>query len=829
YDNQRPYVASVPGGDSLVLTWERRFQTGSQQVYLLGLNRDGLPDGLLEEVTGRFDLARSPRIIFEDDRPVLVWFTNPQGNSRTVIGRRGVFRWETENLSPAVGEATFAEGVVFNDRLHLIWQRRSGEAGSDIVYVEPDQSVREPEILAANFRAGERSGNAVARFVVRDPPDASGIRAYAWTWSRDPDSPVPRRIVQRVPERTVVVRAEEDGPWYLRVRSTDFAGNWSEPATIRFELDTTPPPPVSFPPPSVDENGFLASNTFQVGWNPPVGEEGLIAGYSVRLDFLGEEIGAAIDALPSFAVPPRVTTTAESIGRTNVDNGLWVLTVAAVDSVGNIGAARSLPLRLDKYVPVTRVFAVPIVRDLLGRYRMTVLGRGFDSNGTIRQVVLDRDGAPPYDHEFNDWQNQFSVETDGEVSGLLIDDIETGVYRIGLLHSERGMYIAPTPITIRARGVIVYGDFRSTFAPRYGLVDRVRTVDTRDIAFYLTVAAAVALILISAVRLVHIGGEIQRLNIEARALVLGADPETLRAGAERTRRMRVQGISLRIKFTFFVVLLVIGVVVLVAVVLGRNVLRRQERILVSGLQERIELLVDGQVTGARPALQNPELNLDQLQTLASQGEAMAEAAYVTITGLNGRGELQTIYGTIDPAVVGGAEGRITTDVYTVGVSRLTDEVTPVVDRLAEEINAQAISDLGEIPIEIERLSQEAQALILRGASEEEIARIDQVRVELLRRGRLRLDEIAGPIRSVPEFDFTRLRRDVTSYLFFSPVLDIVPGADAGFEDYYRGTVRVAISTQLILDEIDSTRRDLVLATMIIAALAVAAGVFGAYI
>ena len=71
--------------------------------------------------------------------------------------------------------------------------------------------------------------------------------------------------------------------------------------------------------------------------------------------------------------------------------------------------------------------------------------------------------------------------------------------------------------------------------------------------------------------------------------------------------LRVKGIGLRVKFTFFIVLLVVSVVVLVAIPLGRNVLRRQEQILVSGLEERVALLVEGLVTGARPALRNPLL------------------------------------------------------------------------------------------------------------------------------------------------------------------------------------------------------------------------------
>ena len=285
FDNQRPHLVADPSGDQMLMAWERRFQTGSPQVYLAGIDASGELNGLIEEITGRFELARSPRVAFDGDEPVITWFTNPQGNSRVILGRRDGFRWRAERMSPAVGEATFAEAVSFNSRLHIVWQRRAGEDGSEIVYLEPDQSVQAPDIRGGNFRLGERSARTDAEFVMVDPEDASGIRAYSYVWSREPNAPVPREIVQRVPDRTVSVRADEDGEWYLRVRATDFAGNWSEPATASYYLDNTPPGPVAFPPPSVDENGFLVSNTFQVGWRPPEDEPEL-GGYTFRLDFL---------------------------------------------------------------------------------------------------------------------------------------------------------------------------------------------------------------------------------------------------------------------------------------------------------------------------------------------------------------------------------------------------------------------------------------------------------------------------------------------------------------------------------------------------------------
>lgn len=839
YDNQRPSLIAHPEDPEIYLTWERRFQAGSPQVYLQTFDARGEPTGFLEEVTGRFDAARSPRIAFDGVEPIIVWFTSPTGNSRIVLGRPGRFRWETETLSPAVGEASFAEAVYYRDRLHILWQRREGPRGAAVVYKEPDQSVMPPTLLADNFTAGGRSAVSLPRVVIRDPPDPSGIRGYAWTWSRDPDADVPRELMQRVPDRTIQTRAEEDGTWYLRVRANDFAGNWSEPATISYYLDTVPPGPVVFPPPPVDESGYLASNTFSVGWLPPPEEEHL-GGYSVRLDYLGPEESVAIpvglaapeaEELPRSPVPQRVTTTIPLVSRTNAADGVWLLTVSAVDSVGNVGPPRSIPLRLNKFIPFTRVAGTTVERDLLGRHRLSILGQGFTTNGEVRQVILDRDGTPPWDYEFNLWQGEFRLAGDREIRDLLVGEIGSGVYRLGLQHTERGLYFASQPVRFDPRGVIKYGDFRPLYRPGFQTVSSPSTTrNTQDVLFLLVTAVAVILILASSFRLVAIGGEIRRLNMEARSLITGKTVQELAGIGERTKRMRVKGFGLRIKFAFFVVLLVVSVVVVVAVSLGRTVLQRQEAILVSGLQERIELLLEGQVTGARPALENPQLNLDQFQNLIEQGEAMRESLYVTITGLDAQGRVETIYATSDPEVLAGEEGRKTdTEIYTLGVSQLTDGITDTVQELMAELNRRAQEEIGEIPGELEELSRQAQQLILEGGGDDEIARIDQVRIDLLQRGRSRLAEIAGPIRSDPPFDPEDLSPDLTTFVFYRPVMDIVAGAGADFRDYYRGTIRVAVTTQPILDEIAATQRDLIITTTMVAVAAVLLGILGAYL
>lgn len=827
YDNQRPFITAHPEDPEIYLVWERRFQTGSPQLYLQTFDSNGEPTGFIEEVTGRFEDARSPRLAFDGTDPIIIWFTSPTGNSRIVLGRPGRFRWESETISRDIGESLFAEAISHRGRMHIVWQRREGDRETRVVYKEPDQSVDLPTLLADNFQAGRRSANPAPRVVVRDPPDPSGIRGYGWTWSRDPEAPVPREIMQRVPQRVIQTEADEDGPWYLRVRATDFAGNWSDPATISYFLDTTPPDAVVFPPPATDEGGYLASNTFEVGWLPPPEEEAL-GGYSVRLDFVAPDPDLELDEYPSFPLPQRVTGTVPSVTRSNISDGLWVLTVAAVDSVGNVGPPRTLPLRLNKFVPFTRVAGTAVERDMLGRHRLSIVGQGFLANGTIQRVVLDRDGTSPYDYEFTEWRNDYSIEDDRTISGLLVGDIEDGLYRLGLYHSERGVYFAPQPVRFDPRGIIKYGDFRAVYRPGFETIVRPRVArTTQDVVFLLVMVIALLLVLVSSVRLVTIGGEIKRLNLEARALVTGRTVEDLAGTKERIKRMKVQGFGLRIKFAFFIVLLVVSVVVVVAVSLGRTVLQRQESILVSGLQERIELLLEGQVTGARPALENPQLNLDQLQNLTEQGEAMRESLYVTITGLDAQGDPNTIYATSDPQVR--ADRKIDTDTYSIGVSRLQDEVSTAVESLATELNERARREIGDIPGELEELSRQAQELILQGATEEELGRIDQVRIQLLQRGRARLVDIAGPIRSEPVFDPDNLTEEQTEFLFYRPVMDIVPGAGADFRNYYRGTIRVSVTTQPILDEIAATQRELIITTMLVAFAAVVLGVLGAFL
>jgi hypothetical protein len=67
-------------------------------------------------------------------------------------------------------------------------------------------------------------------------PDA--IAGYGYVVGREPDAALPERPVTAEP--AAVVEVPEDGAWYFRVRALDNWGNWSEPATTQFAVDSIP-------------------------------------------------------------------------------------------------------------------------------------------------------------------------------------------------------------------------------------------------------------------------------------------------------------------------------------------------------------------------------------------------------------------------------------------------------------------------------------------------------------------------------------------------------------------------------------------------------------
>ncbi|MFW5811780.1 MAG: hypothetical protein ACOCWS_02260, partial [Alkalispirochaetaceae bacterium] len=811
YDNQRPFLEVSPDG-RLALTWERRFEGGNRQIYYAEYDEEGEPRGARDEVTNRIESANFPKILPFEGEVYLLWFTNPGGRSRVILARREGIRWERRTLSEDGAEATFPAASVHRDRPHLVWQE--GEAqGSSLTYLEPDQRVAPPRLGGQNFLAGARSSEQRAVVSITDPVDPSGIRGYSFNWSQDPDAPVDREVDQLVPNRQVVVTADEDGPWYLRVRTTDFAGNWSEPATISYILDTTPPSPVTFPRPPVDEDGYLVSNTFDLSWDPPPEQD--VAGYTTRVSFVSDAPRQVEeDQLDLPAPSPPIDTTVARVTRRNLDDGVWALTVAPVDTVGNVGEARTLLFRLNKYVPETLVFSVNVAQDRLGRYSLEVLGRGFTANGTINEVLLDEDGSEPYQYTFAPGESGFEVVDNRTIAGPMVERIPTGEYRLGLRHPERGLYFAPQRLAFEATGIIKFGDYTVRYAPTYEVGERGRFILTGNaLAFWTVVVTAVAAIVFSSLRIAAITREGIVLRREAQALITG-DHVDEKSKKERAQQLRVKGFGLRVKFAFFVVLLVISVVVLVAVFLGRSVLERQERILTSGLQERVEVLVQGVSTSAQQFLENPQENTGELQALPNQSEAMPEARFITITGLDQQNEeIDVVYGTNDPLLLNpdtereelpDQERSLNTDEFISGVSRIEDPLSETLDELREQLNAEAIEEVGEIPAQIEEVNQQTQRLIQEAVQEgvevDEAAaeQLDQVRIDLENRARSALNEIAGETRSSPPFNPEELDVENTDYTFYRPILFIPPGSEAGFEEFYRGTVRIGISTQLIL-------------------------------
>jgi hypothetical protein len=275
------------------------------------------------------------------------------------------------------------------------------------------------------------------------------------------------------------------------------------------------------------------------------------------------------------------------------------------------------------------------------------------------------------------------------------------------------------------------------------------------------------------------------------------------------------------------VLGVLVAVLAVSVPLSLRMQAVQRRTLVGGLVQRVDTLLAGLAASAANNL--PERNIVELTALRDQAGSMPESAYVTLTsfGLGDPGHFDYLWLSTDSQVARKTEGgRFAPWRY--GELRFQDEVSPEVEKLAEQVNSAGRLRLSAIADEIDRLGAEVRKLVLQSdaRSRERIKQLDAELLALSARLGSGLQEIRGQARSLPPLDPRKPPRELApSYLFYLPVVYRQREEDV----YFRGAVRLAVSTARIRAELAGWRRRLLLESGILTVVAFGLGlavVFG---
>ncbi|MCL1927653.1 MAG: SpoIIE family protein phosphatase [Treponema sp.] len=834
FDNQRPHLSVQQG--QLFVVWERRFRSGTPQIYGTKLMNNGSISGATDRINFNNAYCNNPIAMELKERTVVIWFDNSRyGSNRIMMSSQSPYGWEpgVDLSHDAGGEATFGRPVVSNDSLIIFWQA-TRQNQNRIYSLAPDTSILKPQLIARNFTPGRRSGNSSAIIGWATPRAGSGIRGYAWSWSKNINDEPPREIMSSSVMPALELAASEDGTWYFSIIAQDFSGAWSDPVQVSFIRDTTPPPAASIIPPEIDDNGYLISNTFSMRWNTPPASD--IAGYTWNLEFLGSssvlpETGNALNRIaaerfPNVAQAPRtIMGPGNSAVYTNQDNGLWVFTVSAVDEVGNIGPPSRYFFKTNKFIPHTIVTYAETRQDEIGNMVMRILGRGFSDGGRITRVILDQDGQEPYDREYYLETGDFRILNDREITGIQVSDVPAGVYRILLYHSGRGMYVSPPIVSIDRTGTVKYGDYTQIWQPSWAqrLVRKFQ-VDMTILALIAILIFCVVGFFASVRGISNAAAEGTAIRMETIALITGDIMPS-----EKKRRMTMikrKGGGLRLKMASFTIALVILVVIMIASPLYVMMGRTQEATLLQGLYDRTRVLLEGIATEARVFM--PSNNHLELGYLPSQSHVIPEAHYITITGA---GDEQTIFSdyvlaTNDPAIT----EKINTAELEIGLSRLEDTLTYRTSDIEREMNSRAAAEIGDTSETINAFTREAIQLIeLSNPTVEQRNRIDEIAITtqaLQIRVSEALTRISGDIGSEPAFSTRSIKENtVRNYVFFKPILY----RSSSDNVYYRGLVRAELSIESIIEQIRAAQWNILRVILPIALLAIAIGTVGALI
>ena len=846
YQNQRPDILYLNKERRIAVVWERNhFRQRKNEAAFTMLNSRGEIASEIETMPEQTGSVLNPKVILYRGAPLLAWTTESTGKGELYVAIKQKTEWVVDKVRNSVGNVLFACPFNLNNHLQLLWQE--GSLAQNIMYVSPDDKVGRPKLTPVGFGAVGESGKQKISVKIGFPYDSSGIAGYSFKWSKDkPPSSVEPQIQKLADEPTVTYEPEEDGTWYLGVRVVDYAGNWSDMAVISYERDIVPPAAPVFDILDLDKNGFVGSNTFTLKWSEPKTDaagkaETEIKGYIRGIYYLDsaeryrqvlKNSGFTLfdDEAVQYLMKNRLqtensvltpNTTAAQYTFENYENGLYALTVAAVDEAGNIGAAAVKYFALNKYRPYTFVSNIESRQLRDGTVIMSLVGKGFTAGGDITEIYIDKDGLPPYDLVLP--KDKFKVINDRLISNIEIRDLDKGEYLVGLGHPVRGVFFTKQPVDIDDFGNIKFGNYGQKYDRDWDILSEQKNI-IDSFAVVVIMLFIILIVILSAAVITNTAKEAAHIKQEVTALLTGGIMASERK--RKAKALRVKSIGLRFKFTLFIVSLIIFVVFVLSNSLGIRFLNIQETLLAKSLVSRVNVFLESLTSNTKAYL--PSKNLLELGFLPDQLSSFEEVRYVTITGSHIQNK-KTGYNFVWASNDKNLYEKINTPELVIGESKLNMPELEDTYVFFNKLNDEAKNNVGELITGINSLTKDAVNIALRtdAASIEKRNEIQTIIRQMEEKMNSELSSISSKgIGSYPAFDIEKLSRDTTDYLFYKPVLY---GQSGNAEQFVHGVVYIQVSTKLLLNQIEESTKSSRKMIFYLSLISIFTGAIGAYI
>jgi len=864
FDNERPRMAVL--GSEIGLLWERSpFGSSTPKILSVHLDEKAAVSGALETLAADAP-ARFAREIYLKGQEYALYADGSAGAFRIVLAQKRR-TWETQPLlnTDHLLNALFPHAAVLNGALYIFWENQSTAGGpASLVRLDPLASVGAPIVKPVDFVSGQLANRdeLTVSWSEPQPQDPAGIKEYQYTWTYGEGAnsvEKEKRTVSALAAGTKLFATRKidlDGTWKFSIVAVDLAGNVTAvPATVSFTRDATPPKAVSFEvtdqdgktllsaapasPEKRDANSYaVGTNTFTLHWKAAGDKD--IVGYTFNTQpgwTTLEEYRQS--SVPLLSPPERVVTTSTDRTFSNADDGVYAVTVRAIDKAGNFSPPSTIALALSNYQLVTRVDLVTASRDpVLGTVKLTILGKGFTANGALAKVYLDRRGSknPPWDMEFEP-AAPITV-TDRTISGITLDaNSPSGAYKIGLLQKRPtgpALYFTQNAIfTFESPGTVRIGNFQILLprwvagrTPQYTF-----SFDSLMVALVVALLGALSFLAIRKIAALAVEGA--AIRTEVFALLEGKQNMEWKKRRDRMKALKRRGVGLRLKFTLLMVVLVTMIVLIVSIPLGLQMISNQRYALASGLQKQANILLNALESSAKTQFRLGEQGFLGTESMPNLRNAMTETNYTTITGPDP--VANPLLKPTDPKdfVWASDQKRFADELnvtknFRIAKETVEDELAKgIIPQLQKSVDADGVKKFSILIDQYRNLKGRQKALLTKTDAASK-AQLSDVTVQL---GAVSLSldaqakaELGNPT-TLEGFDPSKPLKP--TYLFYKPVVFYNRAELDADTTFYQGLIRLEVKTAAITQSIDdSIRRILAIAGMIALA-AMGLGVLGA--